>query len=151
MWSHVKFMYNLIIQSNKMTNHTKIVVTTNEYMSCLPLGLLAVFYFITDILTFNRLEFRGRLPVLNRLQVRVLFLLYPIWVVFSWFENMSTRHGAVLVLTFIGLVNTIVFWLARTLVLNNNTNVSTQQWCSLITITIISSLWRWNNLLMFSQ
>ena len=132
-------------------NHTKTIVKSNEYFSCLPLALLAIFYFLSDILTFNRLEFRGRIPVLNRLQVRVLVFLYPTWVVFSWIENMSTRTGSIFVLTYVGIVNTVVFWLARILILNNNTTLTNQQWVSLLTYTVISSLWRWNNFLMFSE
>ena len=126
-------------------------LTENELIALVPATLLAVFYFLTDVLTFNKLRFEGRCPVLTPWQKRVALFGYPIWIYLLWIEGLSTRRGDVHILLPVGYVNTVIGWGTTILVLNEGVAPSRQQWTSLGTRLIINSLWYFQSLLLYSQ
>ena len=127
----------------------KRMVSESEVVGLAPSFLLAFTYFVTDILTFNRLRTRGRCPILTPLQRRVA-LVYPVWVFLLWVEGLSTRRGNVAVLAFVGSVNTLVGWGTTVLVLNDGSPITSQQWSSLFGRYLTNILWWWYNFSMYT-
>lgn len=129
---------------------TNIMLTSYEILALAPLSVLAIFYLIADVLTFNRLQVRENgCPILTRPQVVSFVALYPVWVFLVWIENLSTERGNIAVMTIMVLATTIVGRLSTIFVLNDAFWLTRQQWFSLGLRLIINSLWRLNSYLMY--
>lgn len=126
------------------------MVRAEEQASLGPIALLALAYFTTDILTFNRLETFNGCITLSRQQVVVLLALYPVWIFLTWIENLATYRGDVVVMTLVGTANTVVGYATTVFVLNNRFSLERQQWGGLAGRFVVNGLWRWNNYLVYS-
>lgn len=127
------------------------VVNSDEILALVPVTLLSFSYLITDILTFNRLQTKGPCLTLTRVQWVVALVFYPVWIFLVWVENLSTKRGDIAILTTVGITNTIVGWFTTVYVFNDDFIITRQQYFSLLGRIVISSMWRWNNYLVFSS
>jgi len=125
------------------------MITSRELQAFVPLTLLAAFYLVTDILTFNRLQTRNGWPILTRAQLVSLVALYPVWMFLVWVGNLSTERGDVDIMVVTVVTTTVVGRLSTIWVLNDAFELTRQQWISLGLRLIINGLWRWNSYLMY--
>ena len=126
------------------------MIRSEEILSLIPISLLALFYFITDLLTFNKLIIGNWCPRTTTQQLVVLFGIYPLWIFLIWIENMSTYRGDIFVLSYVGFVNTIVGYGTTVFILNEKMVLTKQQIGGLMGRFVVNALWQWNNYLVFS-
>ena len=126
------------------------MITGHEILAFVPLSLLAVFYLISDMLTFNRLQLRENgCPIFTRPQLVSMLALYPVWIFLTWIGNMSTERGDIGVMLAMVVATTIVGRLTTIFVFNDAFELTRQQWASLGMRLVINGLWKWNNYLIF--
>lgn len=128
------------------------MITSNEVLALVPLSLLAIFYLITDTLTFNRLRTRDNgCPMLTRPQAVTMVTLYPVWIFVVWIETLSTARGNIGVMVAMTAATTVVGRLTTIFIFNDAFELTRQQWFSLGLRFVINGLWRWNNYLVYAS
>jgi hypothetical protein len=124
--------------------------TKYEYMAIIPICFLAFLYLCKDILLFNRLDITGICNIkFTPTQLKVAFLVYPIWIFLVWIENLAQKREDYLILTVINIVTTYVGWWSTVAIFNDKFTSSKQQKAGLIFVLLLRALWRVTNILIF--
>lgn len=114
-------------------------LTTNEYVSLVPLGGLAIVYWLRDKYMYNRAEhsWHSSTPV----QLKVLLIGSPLWVFLGWTLGLQTNrvHIPAALLTTVG--QHIVGHYSVIGILNDSFYMTYQQLVSLFLGIGISCIW----------
>lgn len=114
-------------------------VTTKEYLSLIPLGGLAIVYWVRDKFLFNRAD--GKWYHFSATQVRVLWMLYPLWIFLGWTLGMQTNRGQVFASFLTTTGQHIVGHYTVIGVLNDSFCMTRQQAISFALGLLISYIW----------
>jgi len=128
------------------------MVSTSELLSIVPLILLGVIYFGRDLLLYNKIVVVNKcyLNFLNTQKI-VFLVLYPLWILFIWIENIAQKRKNLLVVVIMNIISTFVGWMTVVFILNDEFKTTKQQNASLLCSFIISGLWRVFNILVFAD
>jgi len=128
------------------------MVSTSELLSIVPLILLGVIYFGRDLLLYNKIVVVNKCYLnFSNTQKIVFLVLYPLWILFIWIENIAQKRKNLLVVLIMNIISTFVGWMTVVFILNDEFKTTKQQNASLIFSFIISGLWRVFNILMFDD
>ena len=69
------------------------VITFNEYLSSIPLTVLAIVYWTRDKYLYNRVG--EKWYSMSLAQKKVLFFIYPSWIFMEWTTGLQSNRGQV--------------------------------------------------------
>ena len=79
---------------NNMYQHKiEMVISTNEYLSTIPLTILAATYWLRDKFLYNRVG--ESWYSMSIIQKKVLFFIYPTWIFMEWVTGLQSNRGEI--------------------------------------------------------
>ena len=112
--------------------------TTNEYLSVIPLGGLAIVYWLRDKYMYNRAD---RWYTFTKTQFRVLWMIYPLWIFLGWTLGLQTNRGQAAAALFTTTGQHIVGHYTIIGILNDSFSMTHQQLVSFFLGMAISYIW----------
>lgn len=114
-------------------------IANNEYLSLVPLGGLAIAYWMRDKYLYNRNK--GKWYSYSQTQLRVLWMVWPFWIFLGWTLGMQTSRGQVLSAFVTTTGQHVVGHYTVIGVLNDSFFMTHQQLVSFVIGLVIAYIW----------